>query len=79
MLWLDPAGEIVDTVPTGPNRVENSLKRKGPHERTSATRRIPVYDILEEAGLTVFLVNARETKNLPGKKTDVQESPAWRV
>ena len=35
---------------------------------------IPVYDILEEAGLTVFLVNARETKNLPGKKTDVQES-----
>jgi transposase len=35
---------------------------------------IPVYDILEEAGLTVFLVNARETKNLPGKKTDGQES-----
>jgi transposase len=35
---------------------------------------IPVYDILEEAGLEVFLVNARETKNLPGKKTDVQES-----
>jgi transposase len=35
---------------------------------------IPVYDILEEAGLQVYLVNARETKNLPGKKTDVQES-----
>jgi transposase len=35
---------------------------------------IPVYDVLEEAGLEVFLVNARETKNLPGKKTDVQES-----
>lgn len=35
---------------------------------------IPVYDILEEAGLEVYLVNARETKNLPGKKTDVQES-----
>lgn len=35
---------------------------------------MPVYDILEEAGLAVFLVNARETKNLPGKKTDVQES-----
>jgi len=34
---------------------------------------IPVYDILEEAGLEVYLVNARETKNLPGKKTDVQE------
>lgn len=33
-----------------------------------------VYDVLEEAGLEVYLVNARETKNLPGKKTDVQES-----
>lgn len=35
---------------------------------------IPVYDILEEAGLEVYLVNARETKNLPGRKSDVQES-----
>jgi len=35
---------------------------------------IPVYDLLEEAGLEVYLVNARETKNLPGKKSDVQES-----
>jgi transposase len=34
---------------------------------------IPVDDVLEEAGLEVYLVNARETKNLPGKKTDVQE------
>jgi transposase len=35
---------------------------------------IPVYDLLEAAGLEVYLVNARETKNLPGRKTDVQES-----
>ena len=35
---------------------------------------IAVYDILEGAGLEVYLVNARETKNLPGRKTDVQES-----
>ena len=33
---------------------------------------IAVYDILEEAGLEVYLVNARDTKNLPGRKTDVQ-------
>jgi len=32
------------------------------------------YDILEEAGFEVYLVNARETKNLPGRKSDVQES-----
>jgi transposase len=35
---------------------------------------IAVYDILEQAGLEVYLVNARETRNLPGRKSDVQES-----
>jgi transposase len=35
---------------------------------------IPLYDILEEYGFAVFLVNARQTKNLPGRKSDVQES-----
>lgn len=33
-----------------------------------------VYDTLERHGLEVFLVNARHTRNLPGRKTDVQES-----
>jgi len=32
---------------------------------------IAVFDILEEAGFEVYLVNARETKNLPGRKSDV--------
>ena len=35
---------------------------------------IPIYEILEERGLRVYLVNARHTKNLPGRKSDVQES-----
>jgi transposase len=35
---------------------------------------VAVFDILEEAGFEVYLVNARETKNLPGRKSDVQES-----
>jgi transposase len=34
---------------------------------------IALYEILEARGIEVFLVNARETKNLPGRKTDVQE------
>src|SRR6201982_4126979 len=34
---------------------------------------VAVYDILEEAGFEVYLVNARDTKNLPGRKSDVQE------
>src|SRR5713226_2206259 len=35
---------------------------------------LPLYDILEGRGLEVYLVNARHTKNLPGRKSDVQES-----
>jgi transposase len=35
---------------------------------------IPLYDILEGFGFEVYLVNARHTKNLPGRKSDVQES-----
>ena len=35
---------------------------------------IPLYDVLEGAGLEVYLVNAQHTRNLPGRKSDVQES-----
>lgn len=34
---------------------------------------IALYDILSERGIKVFVVNARDTKNMPGRKTDVQE------
>src|SRR5882724_456706 len=35
---------------------------------------IPLYEILEQRGFEVYLVDARHTKNLPGRKSDVQES-----
>ena len=35
---------------------------------------IALYEILDARGLEVYLVNARHTKNLPGRKSDVQES-----
>jgi transposase len=34
---------------------------------------IPLYQILEARGLEVCLVNARHVKNVPGRKTDVQD------
>jgi hypothetical protein len=37
---------------------------------------IPDYEILEEHGLEVILVNARYAKNVPGRKTDVSDA-AW--
>jgi transposase len=34
---------------------------------------IPLADILAQRGIQVTVVNARDTKNMPGRKTDVQE------
>ena len=34
---------------------------------------VAAHDVLEKAGFEVWLVNARGTKNLPGRKSDVQE------
>ena len=34
---------------------------------------MPVFEILEQHGLNVILVNARDTKNMPGRKSDIQE------
>jgi transposase len=34
---------------------------------------MPVLEVLEQHGLEVFLVNARHTKNVPGRKSDVEE------
>jgi hypothetical protein len=44
--------------------------------RVRATTQITAYDLLEAAGLEVFLVNARHVKGVPGHKTDVQDA-AW--
>ncbi|ULB33262.1 IS110 family transposase [Proteiniphilum propionicum] len=33
----------------------------------------PVYHVLEPSGLTVWIVNARHVKNVPGHKTDKQD------
>ena len=35
---------------------------------------LAVYEVLTSKGFEVYVVNARNTKNLPGRKTDVQES-----
>lgn len=34
---------------------------------------IALYDMLSQRGIRVFVVNAADTKNLPGRKTDIQE------
>jgi transposase len=34
---------------------------------------IPLYELLEERGIVVYLVNAKHLKNVPGRKTDVKD------
>ena len=34
---------------------------------------VTIYDMLEKAGMDVWLVNPADSKNLPGRKTDVQD------
>ena len=34
---------------------------------------VPVYEVLEQRGLTVWLVDARQMKYVPGRKSDVQD------
>lgn len=36
---------------------------------------IPVYEVLEQRGLTVWLVDARQMKYVPGRKSDVHVLP----
>src|SRR5215217_6253035 len=35
---------------------------------------IPVYEVLEQRGFAVVLVNARDAKHVPGRKTDVSDA-----
>src|SRR5579863_8734937 len=35
---------------------------------------IPIFELLDERGFTVFLVNARDAKHVPGRKTDVSDA-----
>jgi transposase len=35
---------------------------------------IPIFELLDERGVEVFLVNARDAKHVPGRKTDVNDA-----
>ena len=35
---------------------------------------IPIFELLDARGFAVFLVNARDAKHVPGRKTDVSDA-----
>jgi hypothetical protein len=40
----------------------------------ASLKRRPIFELLEARGFTVFLVNARDAKHVPGRKTDVSDA-----
>jgi hypothetical protein len=75
----EPAVRRFGTVTRELNRIADWLQSCG--VRTVAMEStgvywIPLYQVLEERGFTVFLVNARHYRNVPGRKTDVGDA-AW--
>src|SRR5215831_13778463 len=52
------------------------LVQKGVHSvalQSTGVYWMPVLEMLEHHGLDLYLVNARHTKNVPGRKTDIEE------
>lgn len=57
-------------------RLADWLKEKGVDTvamQSTGSYWVPLYEVLAQCGFQVFLVNAHHTKNLPGRKSDVQE------
>ena len=57
-------------------RLADWLKEKGIDTvamQSTGAYWVPLYEVLAQRGFQVFLVNAHHTKNLPGRKSDVQE------
>src|SRR5215469_3152415 len=63
--WTDGLRQMVDWLKTC--QVQRVVMQ------TTGVYWIPVQDVLEKAGFDVAVVDARGTKNLPGRKSDVQE------
>ncbi len=67
--YSTPVGEFVRTHPVYfPGR-----EPAGVALQSTGVYWMPVFEILEQQGLEVFLVNAQHTRNVPGRKSDAQE------
>jgi len=65
------------TFTTDLHRLVNWLKECGVETvvmESTSVYWIPLFEILDARGFAVFLVNARDTKHVPGRKTDVSDA-----
>ncbi len=67
---------VFGTVTTQLHALRDWLKSEGVRSvamEATGVYWLPLYAVLEDAGLQVCMVNGRQTRNLPGRKTDMQD------
>jgi len=68
--------EVFGTVTTALHRLRDWLKECGVKSvamEATGVYWLPLYGVLEAAGLEVLMVNGKYTRNLPGRKTDMKD------
>src|SRR5258707_12830440 len=69
--------EVFGTVTSQLHALRDWLLAQGVHSvamEATGVYWLPLYGVLESAGLDVRMVNGRQTRNLPGRKTDMADS-----
>lgn len=68
--------KVFGTVTSQLNALRDWLKEQGVHSvamEATGVYWLPLYNVLEQAGLEVRMINGRQTRNLPGRKTDMAD------
>jgi transposase len=68
--------EVFGTVTAELQRLSEWLKQRGVRSvamEATGVYWLPLYSLLEAAGFGVIMVNGKQTRNLPGRKTDMQD------
>ena len=68
--------QVFGTVTSQLHRLRDWLKAEGVRSvamEATGVYWLPLYGVLEDAGFEVVMVNGRQTRNLPGRKTDRQD------
>jgi len=68
--------EVFGTVTAELHRLRDWLKERRVRSvamEATGVYWLPLYSVLEAAGLEVIMVNGKQTRNLPGRKTDMQD------
>lgn len=69
--------EVFGTVTSQLHALRDWLLAQGVHSvamEATGVYWLPLFGVLESAGLDVRMVNGRQTRNLPGRKTDMADS-----